>query len=118
MAKIFANVLGCLQGKFPTATDRELVMRSREILATSREIERVSYRFSATLTWVKASTGCRVHHDQLHQFGKEIDWWAAMDRDVDPLAIARTLWEESQAKITATDESETVRSFERPSNGD
>ena len=41
-----------------------------------------------------------------------------MDRDVDPLAIARTLWEESQAKITATDESETVRSFERPSNGD
>ena len=31
-------------------------------------------------------------------FGKEIDWWAAMDRDVDPLAIARTLWEESQAK--------------------
>ncbi len=42
---------------------------------------------------------CRVHHDQLHQSGKEIDWWSAMDRDVDPLAIARGLWEESQAKI-------------------
>jgi DNA recombination protein Rad52 len=44
---------------------------------------------------------CRVHHDQLHQSGKEIDWWSAMDRDIDPLAIARTLWEESQAKVAA-----------------
>ena len=42
---------------------------------------------------------CRVHHDQLHQSGKEIDWWSAMDRDVDPLAIARGLWEESHAKV-------------------
>src|SRR6185295_16124942 len=29
---------------------------------------------------------CRIHHDQLHQSGKETDWWAAMYRYVDPLA--------------------------------
>jgi DNA recombination protein Rad52 len=44
---------------------------------------------------------CRVHHDQLHQSGKEIDWWSAMDREVDPLAIARGLWEETQNKLAA-----------------
>jgi len=47
---------------------------------------------------------CRIHHDQLHQSGKEIDWWSAMDRDVDPLAIARGLWEESRSKLAADEQ--------------
>lgn len=42
---------------------------------------------------------CRVHHDELHRSGKEIDWWSAMDRDVDPLQIAKSLWEESRRKL-------------------
>lgn len=41
---------------------------------------------------------CRTHHRQLHQSGKEVDWWAAINPDVDPLHIARQLWEESQTK--------------------
>ncbi len=36
---------------------------------------------------------CRVHHRQLHNAGKEIDWWSAVDRDVDPLRIAKDLWD-------------------------
>jgi hypothetical protein len=40
---------------------------------------------------------CRTHHRQLHRSGNEAQWWQAMDRDVDPLQIAKTLWEESHA---------------------
>jgi DNA recombination protein Rad52 len=36
---------------------------------------------------------CRIHHRQLHQGGNEVNWW--MDLDIDPLPIARQLWEES-----------------------
>lgn len=39
---------------------------------------------------------CRVHHRQLHQSGNELQWWIAMDRDVDPLEIAKGLWEQSR----------------------
>ena len=37
---------------------------------------------------------CRVHHRQLHQSGNEVQWWEAWDRDVDPLEIAKGLWEQ------------------------
>jgi hypothetical protein len=40
---------------------------------------------------------CRTHHRQLHRSVKERDWWTAMDPDVDPLNIAKALWEESGA---------------------
>lgn len=39
---------------------------------------------------------CRVHHDQLHRGGKEIDWW--IDMEIDPLPIALDLWQESLRK--------------------
>ena len=39
---------------------------------------------------------CRTHHRRLHQSGKEVEWWLAMDRDVDPLEIAKGLWEQSR----------------------
>jgi len=37
---------------------------------------------------------CRTHHRQAHQTGNEAKWWQAMDRDVDPLEIAKGLWDE------------------------
>jgi hypothetical protein len=40
---------------------------------------------------------CRTHHRQLHRSGNEARWWQAMDRDVDPLEIAKSLWNESHA---------------------
>jgi hypothetical protein len=39
---------------------------------------------------------CRTHHRQVHQAGNESKWWQAMDRDVDPLEIAKGLWQQSQ----------------------
>ena len=38
---------------------------------------------------------CRTHHRQLHHSGNEAAWWQAADRDVDPLEIAKGLWEQS-----------------------
>jgi hypothetical protein len=33
---------------------------------------------------------CRAHHRELHQTGKEVDWWARMG--IEPLQLARSLW--------------------------
>jgi hypothetical protein len=38
---------------------------------------------------------CRTHHRELHQTGDEVQWWETWDRDVDPLEIAKGLWEQS-----------------------
>ncbi len=38
---------------------------------------------------------CRTHHRELHNAGSEVDWWEAWDRNVDPLEIAKGLWEQS-----------------------
>ena len=38
---------------------------------------------------------CRTHHRELHRAGSEVDWWEAWDRNVDPLEIAKGLWERS-----------------------
>ena len=43
---------------------------------------------------------CRTHHRQLHQTGNELNWW--IDLDVDPLPIARQLWDESHGKSVET----------------
>lgn len=37
---------------------------------------------------------CRIHHRELHQTGKEQDWWEA--QGIDPLPIAQDLWSESR----------------------
>jgi hypothetical protein len=43
---------------------------------------------------------CRTHHRQLHSAGKEEGWWKAMAAGIDPLAIARKYWEESNRELT------------------
>jgi DNA recombination protein Rad52 len=37
---------------------------------------------------------CAIHHQQNHSAGNERQWW--QDRKLDPLMVARKLWEESQ----------------------
>jgi hypothetical protein len=37
---------------------------------------------------------CRLHHRELHRYGDEASWWAAVN--VDPLPIALELWRSSQ----------------------
>lgn len=39
---------------------------------------------------------CRKHHRELHHSGDEAAWWH--DMDVDPLGIARQLWEETETR--------------------
>lgn len=43
---------------------------------------------------------CRTHHRQLHHGGNEVTWW--LDMDIDPLPIARDLWEQSEGLGTPT----------------
>jgi hypothetical protein len=44
---------------------------------------------------------CREHHRQLHHSGNESAWWR--DMGIEPLEIARTLWQETHAKPTPMD---------------
>jgi hypothetical protein len=37
---------------------------------------------------------CRLHHRELHRYGDEASWWAAVD--LDPLPIALELWKQSK----------------------
>lgn len=57
---------------------------------------------------------CRVHHRQLHQAGDEVAWW--LDLDIDPLPIARELWQESHAPDSHKNISEKVLSIESERN--
>ena len=47
---------------------------------------------------------CRLHHRELHRYGDEASWWAAIS--IDPLPIARELWKLSQLIATAEDSGE------------
>jgi ERF superfamily len=44
---------------------------------------------------------CRLHHRELHRYGDEASWWAAVN--VDPLPIALELWKHSQLGAIAED---------------
>jgi ERF superfamily len=44
---------------------------------------------------------CRLHHRELHRYGDEASWWAAMS--IDPLPIALELWKRSQLSAMAED---------------
>ncbi len=48
---------------------------------------------------------CRGHHRQLHQTGNEVAWWEK--RKINPMEIARQLWEQSYPKL-ATSATKTV----------
>ena len=52
---------------------------------------------------------CRLHHRELHRYGDEVSWWAAVN--VDPLPIALELWKRSQLGPAA----EHARTSENPS---
>jgi hypothetical protein len=41
---------------------------------------------------------CRGHHRELHRAGNEAVWW--QDRRIDPLEIAKNLWEQTRPKPT------------------
>lgn len=40
---------------------------------------------------------CRTHHRQLHRSGREGDWWKVTQPNLEPLKIAKSLWDQSQA---------------------
>ena len=42
---------------------------------------------------------CRTHHRQLHRSGNEAAWWQAINHDVNPLDIAKRLWEQSRQGV-------------------
>jgi hypothetical protein len=59
---------------------------------------------------------CRTHHRQLHQGGHEVTWW--MDMDIDPLPIAKELWDQSHGitKSQAANDHDGAQEPERKAN--
>lgn len=57
---------------------------------------------------------CRTHHRQLHQTRDEVAWW--LDLDIDPLPIARELWQESHAQDSHANVSGKTISVENKGN--
>ena len=51
---------------------------------------------------------CRTHHRQVHRAGNEAEWWSAIDPDIDPLEVAKTLWDQSHARFGPSDRPETA----------
>jgi hypothetical protein len=57
---------------------------------------------------------CRVHHRELHLRGNERAWWA--EREIDPLAVASRLWEQTRKLALAANEN-ADQSPTKKSNG-
>jgi hypothetical protein len=51
---------------------------------------------------------CRGHHRQLHQAGNEVTWW--QDLKIEPLKIARQLWEQTHPQSATPDTTRLSRS--------
>ena len=45
---------------------------------------------------------CRIHHRLLHQTSNEVAWWN--DLEVDPLPVAKSLWDESRKRQAANND--------------
>ena len=56
---------------------------------------------------------CRVHHQELHRHGNERTWWANMQ--IEPLSIARDLWETSPVHVANTAAANRVQPTSRKS---
>jgi hypothetical protein len=54
---------------------------------------------------------CRTHHRQNHRVGNEAEWWTAIDPDIDPLEVAKGLWEQSRNRMHVF---QSVRTAEIP----
>jgi hypothetical protein len=50
---------------------------------------------------------CATHHHQTHATGKEREWW--QQRNIDPLIIAHTLWQQSRDRHPTDDEDEASK---------
>ena len=50
---------------------------------------------------------CATHHHQIHTTGKEREWW--QQRNIDPLIIARALWQQSRERHPNAGEDEASK---------
>jgi hypothetical protein len=50
---------------------------------------------------------CATHHHQIHTTGKERDWW--QQRNIDPLIIAKALWQQSRDRHPAAGKDEASK---------
>ncbi|MGC1590476.1 MAG: hypothetical protein WA770_10190, partial [Pseudolabrys sp.] len=55
---------------------------------------------------------CRGHHRELHRAGNEMLWW--QDRRVDPLEIAKGLWERTHLQVSHRRDSQQAASENEP----
>ena len=55
---------------------------------------------------------CRAHHRELHQSGKEVEWWAR--KSIEPIGIARQFWLETHPLQAQSDPSEVARPATEP----
>ena len=53
---------------------------------------------------------CAIHHNQIHTTGKEQEWW--QQQNIDPLKVARALWQESREQHPAEKEGHPAGSSE------
>jgi hypothetical protein len=57
---------------------------------------------------------CAIHHHHIHTTGKEREWW--QERSIDPLKVARALWQQSRERYPAVREADRSESSEDEPN--
>jgi hypothetical protein len=50
---------------------------------------------------------CRAHHRELHQSGKEVEWWVR--KSIEPIGVARQFWLETHPLQAQSGHPELVR---------
>jgi hypothetical protein len=55
---------------------------------------------------------CAIHHHHIHTTGKEREWW--QERNIDPLVVARGLWQQSRERYPAAAEADLPKCVEHP----
>jgi len=78
-----------MRGMRPNARRPASSALSRSLAALGRK---VSDEFTVPL--------CRLHHSELHRYGDEVSWWAGVN--VDPVPIALALWRGTRRDGTAS----------------
>ena len=53
---------------------------------------------------------CAIHHHYIHTTGKEREWW--QERNIDPLKIASSLWQQSRERYPMALEVDSPKSLE------
>jgi hypothetical protein len=57
---------------------------------------------------------CAIHHHHIHTTGKEQEWW--QERNIDPLKVARGLWQRSRERYRAAGEAALSEPPEAPTD--